>query len=417
MAKSTHRLNAIKAANVKTVGMHPDGAGLYLKVDKGGSKSWVFRYMFDRRQRYLGLGSAASVSLATARSLAGDARRQLDLGQDPIEAKRTAEKEAAADKARSMTFKECAEAYMAAHEPSWKNAKHCEQWHSTLRRYLYPKFGGVAVSAVTTEMVLDAIQPIWHSMPETASRVRGRIEVVIDWAKARGAFSGENPARWRGHLANLLPKPSRVAKVEHHAAMPFDELPAFMSELRAATGLTSRALEFTILTAARTTEALGAQWSEFDLGKKIWTVPAVRMKAGKEHRVPLSPRAVEIIRELETVKRNEFVFPGEKPGRHLSNMSMLMLLRRMKRGELTVHGFRSTCRDWAAEKTSFPNFVAEMALAHAIGDGVEAAYRRGDLFEKRRKLMNAWAQLAIAHSRSVLDGNFRKGRISSGDNA
>lgn len=243
MAKSTHRLNAIKAANVRQVGMHPDGAGLYLKVDKGGSKSWVFRYMFDRRQRYLGLGSAASVSLATARSLAGDARRQLDLGQDPIEVKRLAEREAAADKARSMTFKECAEAYVAAHEPSWKNAKHREQWHSTLRRYLYPKFGGVAVSLVTTEMVLDAIQPIWHSMPETASRVRGRIEVVIDWAKARGAFSGENPARWRGHLANLLPKPSKVAKVKHHAAMPFDDLPAFMSELRTATGLTSRALD------------------------------------------------------------------------------------------------------------------------------------------------------------------------------
>jgi len=237
-----------------------------------------------------------------------------------------------------MTFKECAEAYMEAHEPSWKNAKHREQWHSTLRRYLYPNFGGTAISLVTTEMVLDAIQPIWHSMPETASRVRGRIEVVIDWAKARGAFSGENPTRWRGHLSNLLPKTSKIAKVEHHAAMPFDDLPAFMSELRAATGLTSRALEFTILTAARTTEALGSRWSEFDLEKKIWTVPAERMKAGKEHRVPLSPRAVEIIRELETVKRNEFVFPGEKLGRHLSNMSMLMLLRRMKRGELTVHG-------------------------------------------------------------------------------
>lgn len=392
MAKSTHRLNAIKASNVKVVGMHPDGAGLYLKVDKGGSKSWVFRYMFDRRQRYLGLGSAASVSLATARSLAGDARRQLELGLDPIEAKRRAEKEAAADKARSMTFKECAEAYMEAHEPSWKNAKHCEQWHSTLRRYLYPKFGGVAVSSVTTEMVLEAIQPIWHAMPETASRVRGRIEVVIDWAKARGAFSGENPARWRGHLANLLPKPSKVAKVEHHAAMAFDDLPAFMSELGAATGLTSRALEFTILTAARTTEALGAQWSEFDLHKKIWTVPAVRMKAGKEHRVPLSARAVEIIRELETLKRNEFVFPGEKPGRHLSNMSMLMLLRRMMHGELTVHGFRSTFRDWAAETTSFPNFIVEMALAHAIESKVEGAYRRGDLLEKRRALMVAWGQ-------------------------
>lgn len=410
MPKTTHRLNAIFASNIKKPGLYPDGAGLYLRVKPSGARSWVFRYMYDRKPRYLGLGSAASVNLATARSLANDARRLLDLGQDPIEAKRTAEREAAADKARSMTFKECAEAYMAAHEPSWKNAKHCEQWHSTLRRYLYPKFGGVAVSLVTTEMVLDAIQPIWHSMPETASRVRGRIEVVIDWAKARGAFSGENPARWRGHLANLLPKPSKVAKVEHHAAMPFDDLPAFMSEMRAATGLTSRALEFTILTAARTTEALGAQWSEFDLEKKIWTVPAVRMKAGKEHRVPLSPRAVEIVKEVASVKRNEFVFPGEKPGRHLSNMSMLMLLRRMKRGELTVHGFRSTFRDWAAETTSFPNFIVEMALAHAIESKVEGAYRRGDLFEKRRKLMNALAQFAAGSNSSVVAGKFGRER-------
>ena len=314
MPKTTHRLTAISASNIKEPGLHPDGAGLYLRVKPSGSRSWVFRYMHGRKPRYLGLGSAASISLAIARSLAGDARRQLALGQDPIEAKRLAELEAAADKARSMTFKECAEAYMAAHEPSWKNAKHREQWHSTLQRYLYPKFGGVAISAVTTEMVLDAIQPVWHSMPETASRVRGRIEVVIDWAKARGAFSGENPARWRGHLANLLPKPSKVAKVEHHAAMTFDVLPAFMSELRAATGLTWRALEFTILTAARTTEALGARWSEFDLDKKIWTVPAERMKAGKEHRVPLSPRVVEIIKELELVMRNEFVFPGKNGG-------------------------------------------------------------------------------------------------------
>lgn len=410
MPKTTHRLNAISASNIKKPGLHPDGAGLYLRVKPSGARSWVFRYMHDRKPRYLGLGSAASVSLAIARSLAGDARRQLELGQDPFEVKRQAEIEAAADKARSMTFKECAEAYMAAHEPSWKNAKHREQWHSTLQRFLYPKFGGVAVSSVTTEMVLDAIQPIWHSMPETASGVRGRIEVVIDWAKARGSFSGENPARWRGHLANLLPKPSKVAKVEHHAAMPFGDLPAFMSELRAAAGLTSRALEFTILTAARTTEALGAQWSEFDLDKKIWTVPAERMKAGKEHRVPLSPRAVEIIRDLETVKQNEFVFPGEKPGRHLSNMSMLMLLRRMKRGELTVHGFRSTFRDWAAETTSFPNFIVEMALAHAIESKVEGAYRRGDLLEKRRALMVAWGQYcakaklsADADSRNSLD--------------
>ena len=402
MPKSIHRLTALKAANLKTVGMHPDGAGLYLKVDKGGSKSWVFRYMLDRRPRYLGLGSAGTVSLAAARTMAAEARQQLELGQDPIEAKRNAAKAAAADKAKSMTFKECAEAYMAAHEPSWKNAKHRAQWHSTLQSYLYPKFGGVAVSAVTTEMVLDALQPIWHSKPETASRVRGRIEVVIDWAKARGAFSGENPARWRGHLSNLLPKPSKVAKVEHHAAMPFADLPSFMSELRGHSGLTSRALEFVILTATRTTEALGAQWKEFDLERKIWTVPAVRMKAGKEHRVPLSARAVAIIKELETVRRNDFVFPGQKPEKSLSNMCMLMQMRRMQRGDLTVHGFRSTFRDWAAETTSFPNFVVEMALAHAIESKVEGAYRRGDLFQKRWKLMEAWGAFSQRSCGSVV---------------
>jgi len=394
MPKTTHRLNAIKASNLKDPGLYPDGAGLYLKVAPGGSRSWVFRYMFEKRPRYLGLGSASAVSLAVARSLAVQARQRLELGQDPIEAKRAAQKEAAEATAKSMTFRECAEAYMVAHEPSWKNAKHRAQWRSTLKTYLYPKFGGVPVSAITTEMVLEAIQPIWHSKSETATRVRGRIEVVIDWAKAKGAYIGENPARWRGHLSNLLPKPSKVAKVEHHAALPYDELPAFMSELRASSGLAPRALELVILTATRTTETLAAHWTEIDLEKKLWTVPTERMKAGREHRIPLSARAIEILKELKTVKQNEFVFPGQKPGRHLSNMSMLMLLRRMKRGDLTVHGFRSTFRDWAAETTNSPNFVVEMALAHAVESKVEAAYRRGDLFLKRQKLMDCWALYA-----------------------
>jgi integrase len=322
MPKVTHRLNAISASNNKKPGLYPDGAGLYLRVKQSGARSWIFRYMHQRKPRYLGLGSASSVSLATARSLAVDARSQLEQGKDPIEVKRLAEREEAAKKARAMSFKECAEAFVAAHEPGWKNAKHRAQWRSTLATYLYPKFGSVPVSEITTEMVLDAIQPIWHSKSETATRVRGRIEVVIDWAKARGAFSGENPARWRGHLSNLLPNPSKVAKVEHHAAIAFDDTPAFMSELRAATGLTSRALEFTVLTASRTTEALGAQWSEFDLAKKVWIVPAERMKAGKEHRVPLSPRAVEIIKELEAGRPF-----GKAP--HL-NGSVVSILRESK---------------------------------------------------------------------------------------
>lgn len=398
MPKTTHRLTAIRVQNLKKPGLHADGAGLYLKVQEGGSKSWVFRFM----RAYLGLGSASSVNLAAARSRAADARQRLQQGQDPIEIKRQAENEARLVNARTMTFRDCAEAYMASHEPSWKNAKHREQWRSTLRRYLYPVFGDEAASAITTEMVLEALQPIWNEMPETASRVRGRIEVVIDWAKARGVCIGENPARWRGHLANLLPKPSKIATVEHHAALPFVELPAFMSDLRLSTGLTARALEFVILTAARTSEALGARWEEFDLAQKTWIVPAERMKAGKPHRVPLSVRVIEILKELGTVKRSEFVFPGHKLGRPLSNMALLMLLRRMKKGDLTVHGFRSTFRDWAAETTNFPNFVVEMALAHAIGGKVESAYRRGDLFEKRQKLMQAWSAYCGSRPAKVL---------------
>ena len=314
MPKTTHRLTAISASNIKKPGLYPDGAGLYLRVKPSGSRSWVFRYMHDRKPRYLGLGSAASVSLATARSLAGDARCQLDLGEDPIEARRLAEREAAADKARSMTFKQCAEAYMAAHEPSWKNAKHREQWHSTLRRYLYPKFGGVPVSTVSTEMVLDALQPIWHAMPETARKVRGRIESSsigqrreeLSQARTQPAGAAISPtccrSRRRSPRSSITP------------ALPFDELPAFISDLRARTGLSAALSSSSFSRRSGRTEALGARWEEFDLERTVWTVPAVRMKGSKEHRVPLSARAVEIIKELEAVKRSEFVFPGAKAG-------------------------------------------------------------------------------------------------------
>ena len=277
MPKTTYRLTAIRLHNLKKPGLHADGAGLYLKVLPSGSKSWVFRYMRAGKARYLGLGSAASVNLANARSLAAEARQQLRLDQDPIETRRKARIEARLADAKAMTFRDCAEAYMVSHEPSWKNAKHREQWRSTLRRYLYPVFGGVPVAAITTDMVLQALQPIWHAMPETASRVRGRIEVVIDWAKARGVCAVENPARWRGHLANLLPKPSKLTRVQHHAALPFVEMPSFMAALASQQGLTPRALEFVILTASRTSEALGARWEEFDLGQKVWVVPAERM--------------------------------------------------------------------------------------------------------------------------------------------
>ena len=301
-----------------------------------------------------------------------------------------------------MTFRQCAEAFIAIHEPTWRNAKHREQWRTTMKDIAYPKLGDRIVDDIETEHVLSVLEPIWLKTPETASRVRGRIEMALDWAKARGLRNGDNPARWRGHLANLLPKPSKVAPIEHHAALAFDEVPAFLSELRAVGSHTALALEFVILTATRANETVGATWSEFDLEKKIWTIPAGRIKAGKEHRVPLSPRAVEIINDLRDIKRSAFVFPGRNAGQALSGRSLLLLLRRMKRDGITVHGFRSTFRDWAAETTSFANHVVEMALAHAIGGGVEAAYRRGDLFEKRRKLMDAWASYCERTSASII---------------
>ncbi|MGE0052926.1 MAG: tyrosine-type recombinase/integrase [Hyphomicrobium sp.] len=410
MPKTIHRLTAVRVQSLKDVGLHPDGAGLYLKVQESGAKSWVFRYMLDRRPRYLGLGSANTVSLAAARALTTEARQLLEQGVDPIDFRKQAKANAVLAETRLMTFRECAEAYMASHEPGWKNDKHRKQWRSTLKRHVYSVFGDVPASAVTTEHVLEVLQPIWHATPETASRVRGRIEVVLDWAKTRGAREGDNPARWRGHLANLLPKPSKIARVVHHAALPFTQMPAFMSALREAQGLTPRALEFVILTAARTSEALGARWSEFDLDKKIWTVPAERMKAGKEHRVPLSARALEVLQELKEVRRGEFVFPGLKPGRPLSNMALLMLLRRLNRAEITVHGFRSTFRDWAAECTAVAGEVAEMALAHSVSSAVEAAYRRGNMLEKRRELMAAWARYCEGGDAAVV--HFRARGIS-----
>jgi integrase len=295
-----------------------------------------------------------------------------------------------------MTFREGAETYIAAHKAGWKNPKHAAQWPATLATYVYPVFGDLPVQAIDTGLVMKALEPIWTAKPETATRVRGRIESVIDWATARGYRQGENPARWRGHLENLFPKKSKVRRVEHHPALPYDEIGAFTASLRGQGGIGARALEFLILTAARTGEVIGARWDEFDLAQKVWTVPAERMKAGKEHRVPLSAPALAIVEAMRETRESEFVFPGGKRGKPLSNMAMLKLLKRMGRDDLTAHGFRSSFRDWAAESTGFPSEVVEMALAHMVGDKVEAAYRRGDLFAKRRQLMEAWARYCEA---------------------
>jgi integrase len=292
-----------------------------------------------------------------------------------------------------MTFKACAEAYMAAHQAGWRNPKHRAQWTATLNTYVYSHFGDLPVQAVDVGLVMKAVEPIWTEKPETASRVRGRIEAVLDWATARGYRKGENPARWRGHLENLLPARSKVRRVEHHAALPYQEIGGFMAALCTQESVAARAFEFLILTAARTGEVIGARWDEFDLGERLWTVPGERMKAGREHRVPLSARAVEITQEMKAQQQDgqAFVFPGAKGGA-LSNMALLMTLRRMGHADLTAHGFRSTFRDWAAERTNFPAEVAEMALAHTVSDKVEAAYRRGDLFQKRRQITEAWAR-------------------------
>ncbi len=338
----------------------------------------------------MGLGPVTTLTLAEAREKARDCRKLLLDGIDPIDHRKGQRTQATLDAARAMTFQECAEAYIEAHRPSWKNPKHAAQWPSTLNAYAYPVFGNLPIADIDTALVMKAVEPIWSTKPETAGRVRGRIEAVLDWATARQYRQGENPARWRGHLDKLLPARGKVRRVKHFAALPYKELPAFMERLRDNDSISSRALEFTILTAARTGETIGALWSEFNLDDKVWILPPDRMKAGKEHRIPLSERALEILEALP--REGEYVFPGGRAKAPLSNMAMLNALRRLDDRKLTVHGFRSTFRDWCAEQTAYAHEVAEMALAHTVGDKVEAAYRRGDLFEKRRRLMADWAK-------------------------
>lgn len=394
MPRQTGRLNALKVQRTKAKGLLSDGGGLYLQISAAGTKSWVFRYRFQGRTtpRDMGLGAYPDIDLASARQKAQDARKLLADGIDPLDNRRAVEAQERAERAKAMTFRQCGEAFLQAHEGTWRNEKHRYQWRATLEGLAYPVFGSLPVQEVDTSLVLKVLEPIWTTKHETATRLRGRIETILDWAKARGYRSGENPALWRGHLSNILPRISRTRRVVHHPALPYANIGAFMAELRKQNGIAALALEFVILTAARTSEVLGTVWSEIDLANKVWTIPANRIKAGKEHRVPLSPRALAILKEMKTIKRGDFVFPGRSQKSGLSSMSLLMLLRRMEYRELTVHGFRSTFRDWCAECTNYPRDVAEMALAHAIGDKVEAAYRRGDLFEKRRRLMDEWAK-------------------------
>jgi len=413
MARQIERLTALKVeAKELAPGMYPDGGGLYLRVTSEGTRNWVLRYMLDSRPRWMGLGPLALYSLAQARARALDARRKRHDGIDPIEARRAERTRQRLDAAKAITFKQCAETYIASHSAGWRNEKHRYQWKATLKDYAYPAIGDLPVQAADTALVLKVLEPIWTAKAETAGRVRQRIESVLDWAKVRGYRDGENPARWRGHLDKLLPARSRVREVEHLAALPYAKMPDFLTTLRAREAIAARALEFLILTAARTGEVIGARWNEIDLLDKLWTIPASRMKAHREHRVPLSPRALAILEEIQAacqgVASDGFVFLGPKPGTPLSNMALLMLLRRMELDELTVHGFRSTFRDWAAERTNYPNHVVEMALAHAVADKVEAAYRRGDLFEKRRRLMQQWATFCTATPAAERQGNITR---------
>lgn len=371
MARPINKLSAKTVAAAKQ-GYHGDGGGLYLLVGPTGTKSWVLRYQKAGKRREMGLGSAAVVSLLEARHSALQQRKVLAAGVDPIATRRAAQ-------AVGMTFGEAADTYIESHKAGWKSEAQADQWTQSLKDHGPDR--DLPVAAVDTAIVLRCLKAIWTDKTETATRVRGRIERVLDWAKVSGLREGENPARWRGHLDKLLPKPSKLKKIKHHAAMPYGDAPALMALARSRKGIARTALQFTVLTAVRTNEATGATWPEFDLAGKVWTIPAHRMKGGKEHRVPLTDAAVALLAPL----------PRSKPPFALSENGMLNVLQKHLKQPYTVHGFRSSFRDWASEKTQFPGEVVEMALAHAIPNKVEAAYRRGDLLDKRRELMEAWA--------------------------
>ncbi len=393
------------ARKSRVPGVYGDGGGLYLRVFSPTAASWVFRYMLHKKAHEISLGPYPEISLPEAREKAEESRRQKTRGEHPKSRLATLR---ASRGVYDATFKKCAESYIDAKETQWRNEKHRHQWRSTLATYVYPIIGDKPVSEIDTAMVADVLQQkvslkdpatgktversLWDAKRETASRVRQRIEAVLDRAKALKLRSGENPATWRDNLAHVgLAKRSKSVDVEHHAALAYADLPDFVAELRRESGTAARALEFAILTAARTGEVIGARWDEIDMDGATWTIPAVRMKAKKEHRIPLPEPALALVREQRKLAAgHEHVFPGMAPRKPISNMSMLMLLRRMKRDDLTVHGFRSSFRDWTAERTTFPREVCEHALAHSLPDKTEAAYQRGDLFEKRAKLMEAW---------------------------
>lgn len=421
------KLTALGVKNLVTPGRHTDGEGLHLHVRSAQRRMWVFRYMRQGKTRDLGLGQYPDVSLADARNAAAAARALLSAGKDPVEARRAEEaaRAEAEQHATERTFRRAAEDLIASKSSGWKNEKHKAQWPATLEAYAYPTLGDMAVTEIDTAHVLKVLQPIWNEKTETASRLRGRIEAVLDAAKVNGWRAGENPARWKGHLASILPPVAKTKRVEHHPALPWARIGDFMEALRKRTGSAARCLEFAILTAARSGEARGVTWREIDTQAGIWTVPAARMKAGREHRVPLTTQAIAVLKQMlpEHRRPEELVFPGMKDKAPLSDMSLTAVIRRMndvKPGEpvpwtdqrgapIVVHGFRSAFRDWAEDTGIYAGRIAEAALAHVVGDATVAAYQRGDLFDRRREMMAAWASLCDRPTASNVAELRRKG--------
>jgi len=399
MPRQLQRLSALQVSKLTKPGLYGDGGGLTLQITSTGVKSWLFRYMMSGKAYGMGLGPTHTVSLAEARQKALAARKLILDGINPLTAKKQERIATALANARMMTFNQCAEAYVSAHKAGWKNAKHADQWTNTLSTYASPIFGELPVAEIDTGLVVKCLSPIWETKTETASRLRGRIESILGWATTSGYRTGENPARWKGHLDNLLATISKTSRTKHHASLPWQRMNEFISALRKRDGLSARAVELAILTACRSGEVRGARWSEFDIDKKVWTIPAERMKAKREHEVPLSDAALALLKSLP--ETGELLFPGTK-GQPLSDMSLTAVIRRMN-GEgqptwvdgngdgITVHGFRSSFRMWSAETTSYPREVAEHALAHQLPDAVERAYQRGSQFAKRAALMSEWA--------------------------
>lgn len=396
MVQQVNRLSAIAVSRLTQPGMYPDGDGLYLQVKGPTARSWVYRYTLRGKARWMGLGSAQTLSLAAARQKRNDERQKIKNGVDPVA---VAQVEAAAEKAaknaaivKVATFANCVDAYLNDHNESWRNAKHRQQWRSTLETYVIPTIGKLPLAAITAAHIVEILRPIWIEKNETARRVRGRIEAVLDYAANPDDLAYRNPATLTAQLRKKLPRLPVSRRPQHHAALPYVEIGTFMAKLRQREGTAARTLEFLILTATRTSETLLAQWSEIDFSLQLWTIPADRMKAGKPHRVPLSYSAVKILEEMQRVHQGELVFPGMRHGRPLSNMALLAVLDRMGKADITAHGFRSTFRDWAGEHAKIPREVAEAALAHVIKDKSEAAYARSDLLERRRPMMTLWAQ-------------------------